>query len=155
SPPMAGLQDIAPTLANWWVIKAVCAPMRAAAAAASQPAWPPPITTTSNRLAIDTSEAAGLAKAGLGVQTTHCGRMFHVKHPCPIPARPVGALPGLPALLADAEIAKNDVENIFDIDSPGKSTKGSCSGLQLLGQQVLAARDVALQCSAQCIARAF
>src|SRR5262245_47766646 len=104
---MAGLQDIAPTLANWWVIKAVCAPMRAAAAAASQPAWPPPITTTSNRLAIDTSEAAVLAKAGLGVKTTHCRRMFHVKHPCPI--SPAGRLGALAALLADAEIAKNDV----------------------------------------------
>src|SRR5262249_2058989 len=50
---IAGLQDIAPTVANLWVTSAVLAPMRAAAAAASQPAWPPPITTTSNRLAID------------------------------------------------------------------------------------------------------
>ncbi len=44
---MAGLQDIAPMVANRWVTSAVCAPMRAAAAAASQPAWPPPITMTS------------------------------------------------------------------------------------------------------------
>src|SRR6185312_4717519 len=48
--PMAGLQDMAPMVANLWVTKAVCAPMRAAAPAASQPAWPPPITTTSNRI---------------------------------------------------------------------------------------------------------
>src|SRR5665647_1727796 len=46
-PPMAGLQDIAPTVANRWVTSAVRAPIRAAALAASQPAWPPPITTTS------------------------------------------------------------------------------------------------------------
>src|SRR3981189_3607909 len=49
-PPMAGLQDIAPMVANRWVTSAVFAPMRAAALAASQPAWPPPITMTSNDL---------------------------------------------------------------------------------------------------------
>src|SRR5262245_52366147 len=80
---MAGLQDMAPTVANRWVIKAVRAPMRAAAAAASQPAWPPPITTTSNRLAIDTSEGAVLAEASVGVKTTRFRQMFHVKHPAP------------------------------------------------------------------------
>src|SRR5262245_31799086 len=78
---MAGLQDIAPTVANRWVIKAVRAPLRAAAAAASQPAWPPPITTTSNRLAIYTSEGAVLAEASVGVKTTRFRQMFHVKHP--------------------------------------------------------------------------
>ena len=35
---MAGLQDIAPMVANRWVTNAVIAPIRAAAAAASQPA---------------------------------------------------------------------------------------------------------------------
>src|SRR5947209_16675182 len=48
NPPIAGLQDMAPMVANRCVISAVCAPIRAAAAAASQPAWPPPITITSN-----------------------------------------------------------------------------------------------------------
>src|SRR5690348_17185606 len=51
-PPMAGLQDIAPTVAKRCVTSAVLAPMRAAAAAASQPACPPPTTTTSNPLTI-------------------------------------------------------------------------------------------------------
>ena len=50
SPPIAGLQDIAPMVAKRWVTSAVRAPMRAAAAAASQPAWPPPMTMTSKRL---------------------------------------------------------------------------------------------------------
>src|SRR5262245_7641133 len=77
---MAGLQDIAPIVANRWVIKAVRAPLRAAAAAASQPAWPPPISTTSNRLAIDTSDGAVLAEAPVGVKTTRFRQMFHVKH---------------------------------------------------------------------------
>ena len=45
---MAGLQDIAPTVAKRWVTSAVLAPIRAAALAASQPAWPPPMTMTSN-----------------------------------------------------------------------------------------------------------
>ena len=35
---MAGLQDMAPTVAKRCVTSAVCAPMRALAAAASQPA---------------------------------------------------------------------------------------------------------------------
>src|SRR4051794_37306347 len=49
---MAGLQDIAPTVAKRCVTRAVRAPTRAAAAAASQPACPPPTTITSKRLSI-------------------------------------------------------------------------------------------------------
>jgi hypothetical protein len=44
---MAGLQDMAPTVAFSKVNKATDALLRAAAAAASQPAWPPPTTITS------------------------------------------------------------------------------------------------------------
>ena len=47
-PPMAGLQDISPTVSSRWVSSSVRAPHRAAAAAASQPACPPPTTTTSH-----------------------------------------------------------------------------------------------------------
>ena len=50
SPPIAGLQDMAPIVAKRWVTSAVLAPMRAAAAAASQPAWPPPMTMTSKEV---------------------------------------------------------------------------------------------------------
>src|SRR4051794_41471635 len=46
-PPIAGLQDIAPTVEKRCVTRAVAAPIRAEAEAASQPAWPPPITMTS------------------------------------------------------------------------------------------------------------
>src|SRR6185295_6056393 len=77
---MAGLQDIAPIVANRWVIKAVRAPMRAAAAAASQPAWPPPITATSNRISIDTSEGAVVAEAARWVKNHGFSQVFHVKH---------------------------------------------------------------------------
>src|ERR1700683_627923 len=47
-PPIDGLHDMAPMLANRCVTSAVRAPKRAAAAAASQPACPPPTTMTSN-----------------------------------------------------------------------------------------------------------
>ncbi len=47
---MAGLQDIAPTVAKECVTSAVRAPMRAEAAAASVPACPPPMTMTSKSL---------------------------------------------------------------------------------------------------------
>ena len=46
-PPIAGLQDMTPTLSQRWVTSATCAPSRAAAAAASVPACPPPTTITS------------------------------------------------------------------------------------------------------------
>jgi hypothetical protein len=46
-PPKLGLHEQTPIFDREGVIKAVCAPERAAAAQASDPAWPPPITTTS------------------------------------------------------------------------------------------------------------
>src|SRR5580704_15180503 len=90
---MAGLQDIAPTVANRCVTSAVRAPVRAAALAASQPAWPPPMTMTSN----DSSWAVmpdfyrGITKPGrskfaasdVSRETAGAGRsapLFHVKH---------------------------------------------------------------------------
>src|SRR5262249_45239017 len=76
----AGLHDMAPMVANRWVIRTVRAPMRAAAAAASQPAWPPPITATSNRIFIDTSEGAVVAEAVGGVKKHRFSKVFHVKH---------------------------------------------------------------------------
>src|SRR5438552_19035849 len=65
---MAGLHDIAPTVANRWVKSAVLAPIRAAAAAASEPAWPPPITMTSNESSIDLEMPALLTDAGVWVK---------------------------------------------------------------------------------------
>ena len=47
TPPMAGLQDIAPSVSRFIDTSSVRAPRRAAACAASAPAWPPPTTTTS------------------------------------------------------------------------------------------------------------
>src|SRR3984957_53592 len=47
TPPMAGLQDISPSVSRRWVRSRVRAPARAEAAAASAPAWPPPIPMTS------------------------------------------------------------------------------------------------------------
>ena len=47
-PPIAGLQDICPSVSTLWVSKRVRQPMRAAARQASVPACPPPMTITSN-----------------------------------------------------------------------------------------------------------
>ena len=58
---MAGLQDMAPMVANLWVTSAVRAPRRAAADAASQPAWPPPITMTSNDLGVERMARTSIA----------------------------------------------------------------------------------------------
>src|SRR5262245_53119099 len=79
---MAGLQDIAPIVANRWVTSAVWAPMRAAAAAASQPAWPPPTTMTSNRVRTFGSLRRGLLTyRGIFVHFSDApdAGMFHVK----------------------------------------------------------------------------
>src|SRR5215813_8241313 len=143
SPPIAGLQDIAPIVANWWVISAVCAPIRAAAAAASQPAWPPPITTTSNRLSIKTSEGAVVAEARGGVKNIEVVELFHVKH---WKQRFSGLWREVCftvswhchcQLFADAEITENHVQDIFHVDAAGQTTKGTSSDSQLLGQQIL------------------
>ena len=80
SPPIAGLQDIAPMVANRCVTSAVRAPMRAAAAAASQPAWPPPITMTSKRASISTLRMRGVFSEGAGQRSKSGACMFHVKH---------------------------------------------------------------------------
>src|SRR5207253_543897 len=104
SPPIAGLQDIAPMVANRCVTSAVLPPIRAAAAAASQPACPPPITMTSNFVltAELLPEGARANKAA-----SRPGReMFHVKH--------LGR-----ELLSDTEIAEDDVEHVLDIDPAG------------------------------------
>src|SRR5262245_61677263 len=100
--------------------------MRAAAAAASQPAWPPPITTTSNRLAIDDlrgrrcSEGTGTGQndpfwANVSRETLGSGNLF-----------------------ADAEISKNHIQDVFDIDPSGKAAKGVSGDSQFFGQQILA-----------------
>src|SRR5260221_8978401 len=99
-PPMAGLHDIAPTVAKRCVNRAVLAPMRAAAAAAPQPAWPPPITMTSKRESIGQSRMARFYRSNRR-RSKYAWRgdyhMFHVKH----------GTPG--RLLPDTEIAKNHV----------------------------------------------
>ena len=170
-PPMAGLQDMAPMVANWWVTRAVCAPMRADAAAASQPAWPPPITTTSNcrRLHLAPRMRACSGGAGRGSKTTaFCGNVsretspkwvaripengcsgpelaFRQNHNRAIPrVRPELLFWQIPRrLFADAEVAENHVQNILDIDPAGQTAQGTGREPQLLGQQILTAGDLA------------
>src|SRR5690606_8601991 len=61
-PPMAGLQDICPSVSTLWVSNRVLQPIRADASAASVPAWPPPITITSKRLGKSTTHLGFLQK---------------------------------------------------------------------------------------------
>src|SRR6202043_3166875 len=130
SPPIAGLQDIAPMVANRWVTSAVAAPMRAAALAASQPAWPPPMTMTSNDscagIMARTSTARTPTPEDVSRETstrnstqTRCvelwaPQMFHVKHP----AGRRGFVNGRNerVLLTDTELAEDHVEDVLEID---------------------------------------
>ena len=57
SPPMAGLQDMAPMVSALMTQTSVRQPMRAAASAASQPAWPAPITAMSKSVIMVSSPA--------------------------------------------------------------------------------------------------
>src|SRR4051812_29442547 len=90
---MAGLQDMAPTVAKLWVTSAVFAPIRAAALAASQPAWPPPITMTSNELEREImarllSRSQNSRKREVGGRPEETD-LFHVKQRVPSPDRKV------------------------------------------------------------------
>src|SRR5690606_8795187 len=115
---MAGLQDISPILRGSWVMRRVRAPRRAAAAAASQPAWPPPTTITS-KFAIArkcaTTEAVASASRGKAAPN----RLFHVKR----------------ASLADAEITKNHVQEVFYIHAPYNPAQGPEREAQIFGKE--------------------
>src|SRR5882724_6186253 len=130
SPPIAGLQDMAPMVEKRWVTSAVFAPMRAAAAAASQPAWPPPMTMTSK-----ICEGAVMGRTSILERSNpkavsgRWGRMFHVK-------RGSWAGPALfhvkrfvnrlneGILLSHTELAEDDVEDVFDIDPAKQPAEG-------------------------------
>ena len=83
------------------------APSRAAAAAASHPAWPPPTTMTSKSWFMRRS----ILNPRTDVKTPNSTlyHRFHVKQ--------------VKRLFTDAEIAKDRIENLFDIDAPGQAAK--------------------------------
>src|SRR5437660_11326175 len=127
---------MAPTVANRCVIRAVRAPIREAAAAASQPACPPPITITSKEIMVLlVPERPGPNK---------------VPRPAPDVSRETSLLkyqaaPAqgqarlwdcFAALLADAEITENDVENILHVHPTRQPPKGPRRKPQLLGNQL-------------------
>jgi hypothetical protein len=66
--------------------------------------------------------------------------MFHVKH--------LGSRS--PALLSNAEIAENDVKNVFDVDPTGQAPQGSTRQAKLLGQDFLPPRRGLVQGAIQC-----
>src|SRR5436309_9867595 len=113
SPPIAGLQDMAPTVANRCVIRAVRAPIREAAAAASQPAWPPPITITSKEImGLLVPERPGPNKVPMPAPDV--SRETSLLKYQAAPAQGQARLwDCFAALLADAEITENDVENVL------------------------------------------
>src|ERR1700719_2769610 len=138
-PPIAGLQDIAPTVAKRWVTSATLAPMRAAAAAASQPAWPPPTTTTSycEFIIPNFSErrASTRPRAERPFSQATCrSNVFHVKRRHRTPLTPL-----CPSLLADTKIPEDHVENIFHVHSPQKLAQRPGRQAKLLRHDFLAA----------------
>src|SRR6202022_1389926 len=160
SPPIAGLHDIAPTVANRWVTSAVRAPMRAAAAAASQPACPPPITMTSKLFSIrrcfrcaDVATRGRSVKARApplpgGVGSEHFARLPGWAAPLhPQGSRPAlsrrridrGFLFHVKHLLPDTEVGENNVNHILDVDPSGDPTESPRREPQLLRDQVLLA----------------
>src|ERR1700722_6618116 len=110
SPPIAGLHDISPIVSRRWVTSAVRAPSRAAAAAASQPAWPPPTTTTSY-----------FARASL--------MRRNVRRP--LRAVEVSRETSLP----DAEIGKDHIEQILDVDCAGDAPEAAPGQPQIFRPQ--------------------
>src|SRR5205807_1237969 len=110
---IAGLHDISPIVARLCVNSAVLAPTRAAAAAASQPACPPPITTTSY----------------VGVTSFMGAECRNRLPPCRGFTWNTG--PSLP----EAKIAKDHVEQIFDIDPAGDPAEAAPGEAQILGAQ--------------------
>src|SRR3982074_3601610 len=112
SPPIAGLQDIAPMVAKRWVTSAVTAPMRAAAAAASHPAWPPPTTSTSNLATIGNTPPQ-VRQFERTRQGENARPLFHVKQRGGV-MHPIGSF-------ADAKISEDDVQNVLDPNASGQA----------------------------------
>src|ERR1043166_4057824 len=100
SPPIAGLHDMAPTVAKRCVTSAVAAPMRAAAAAASQPAWPPPMTITSKRDSVE--DIARFYRSGIAGSKQEASVSRETRR-----------------LFPDAEVTENDIEHVLHIDASG------------------------------------
>src|SRR5262249_2130770 len=127
-PPIAGLQDIAPIVANRWVISAVRAPMRAAAAAASQPACPPPITMTSNF--VRTARFYRRERRPTRRMPPNVPG-WNVSRETPASGGGVGGL------LPNTEVAEDHVEHVLDIDPAGQAAKRPGGEAQFLGDQFL------------------
>src|SRR5215468_1614750 len=136
-PPIAGLHDMAPTVAKRWVTSAVAAPMRAAAAAASQPAWPPPITMTSN---LRSMAPRSLLDGTRPVKT----RRYVAPEPISVsretPAYRCRRSNASGESLADAEIAEDHLQDFLNIDPAGQSPEGSRRQPKFLGHDILARR---------------
>src|SRR5277367_2452781 len=109
-PPIAGLHDISPIVSRRWVTSPVRAPSRAAAAAASQPACPPPTTTTSYFSPVSLM-AAECREGAFGCRVSR------------------------ETSLADAEIGKNYIEQVLDIDGAGDTTEAAPGEPQILRPQ--------------------
>src|SRR5208282_1786579 len=128
SPPIEGLQDMAPTVENRWVTSAVRAPMRAAAAAASQPAWPPPTTITSKPASIAILREQAPFSQGQGRNHAKSAPLFHVKH----------TPRGVNQSFTNTEIAEDNVEDVLDIHPAGQPAERRGGRPQFLGDQLLA-----------------
>src|SRR5262249_50139168 len=141
-PPIAGLQDIAPTVAKRWVTSATLAPMRAAAAAASQPAWPPPTTTTSYcRFIVPNSPSAELladrrqsvhftsdATIPGRVSRETSAQLGREGRPLAQVVRCARLTPLCGPLFADKKTPEDHVENILHVHPPQKFAQ--CPGRQ-------------------------
>ena len=105
-------------------------------------------------------EGAVLAEAGEAVKNYRFSEMFHVKH-CRIRWNNTG-LDGrsgvmdvvdvfdiVARLFPDAEIPENNIQNILDINPANKASERMCGGADLLGEKVLARRDLGRQGPAQ------
>ena len=116
---MAGLHDIAPIVEKRWVNSAVFGAhargrgrgLTAGVAAADD-------DDVEARIHWEFPNGAVLQK-----QTERVKALFHVKQ--------------RPRLFADAEIAKNHLQNVLDIDSAGQAAQGLGGEPQLLGDDVL------------------
>src|SRR5437773_7600183 len=114
SPPIAGLQDIAPMVAKRWVTSAVRAPMRAATVAASQPAWPPPMTMTSNDSCRAIMADFYREPRKPGSENLPFAESFHVKQPGP--GNKLRHEMNEELLLTYAKLPEDSLEDILDIN---------------------------------------
>src|SRR5689334_4707904 len=141
-PPIAGLQDICPSVSMAWVSRSVRAPVRADASAASVPAWPPPTTITSNRSG---KSMVGKGKAPAGKSRGAMAR-FYGKGPAKAGFVPRGTPNPRPVrcstwnLLADAEAGKDGSEEVVRAHLAGDAPQGRLRQAQLFCIQFIGLR---------------